>query len=52
VTVAVKTDTANSKEKYGKKKMGMALLICLTYSDTNVGNGKRYFSYGRNRFPS
>jgi len=35
VTGAVKTDTANSKENTVKEEIGMTLLICLVYSDTN-----------------
>jgi hypothetical protein len=44
------TDTANSKETTAKGKMGMTLLICLAYSDTNDGRGRRYSSYGRDTF--
>jgi hypothetical protein len=50
VTGAVKTDTANSKENTAKEEMGMTLLICFAYSDTNDGRGRRYSSYGRNTF--
>jgi hypothetical protein len=50
VTGAVKTDTANSKENTAKEEMGMTLLTCLAYSDTNDGRERRYFSYGRNTF--
>jgi len=50
VTGAVKTDTANSKENTVKEEMGMTLLICLVYSDTNDGRGRRDSSYGRNTF--
>lgn len=50
MTGAVKTDTANSKENTVKEEMGMTLLICLAYSDTNDGRGRRYSSYGRNTF--
>jgi len=54
VTGAVKTDTANSKEKTVKEEMGMTLLIWLAYSDTN-DEGKEdtsltvgiFFSLGR-----
>ena len=35
MTGAVKTDTANSKENTVKEEIGMTLLICLVYSDTN-----------------
>jgi hypothetical protein len=41
---------ANSKENAAKEEMGMTLLICLAYSDTNPGRGRRYPSYGRNTF--
>jgi hypothetical protein len=41
VTGAVKTDTANSKENTAKEEMGMTLLICLVYSDTNDGRGEK-----------
>jgi hypothetical protein len=50
LTGAVKTDTANSKENTVKEEMGMTLLICLVYSDTNDGRGRRDSSYGRNTF--
>ncbi len=40
MTGAVKADTANSKENTVKEEMGMTLLICLAYSDTNDGRGK------------
>jgi hypothetical protein len=41
---------ANSKENSAKEEMGMTRLICLTYSDTNDGRGRRYSSYDRNIF--
>jgi hypothetical protein len=41
---------ANSKENMANGKMEMTLLICLVYSDTNDGRGRRYSSYGRNTF--
>jgi len=51
-----KRDLSNSPCKpdtQGDPAMGeieMTLLICLAYSDTNDGRGRRYFSYGRNAF--
>ena len=41
MTGAVKTDTANSKENTAKREMGMTLLICFVYSDTDDGRGKK-----------
>ena len=49
-TTRSETDTANSKETTVKEEIGMTLLICLVYSDTNDGRGRRDSSYGRNTF--
>ena len=35
------------KENTAKEEMGMTLLICLVYSDTNDGRGETNSSYGR-----